>query len=619
MRIGYGKNYFNNSAKAAPDVRGIGRLQKDGKMEGGKQGSRGWKDGAPPFHSSTLPTKSLPIFFLGIVFILLAAKAQGQGVNVAAVINPRQIQIGEKARLDLTLSGDTAITHIEAPKFNFLPAFLAVPLHSKTTPRLASNKIAVSMAWAYELIPQATGDFSLSDVRFAYQGNTYFANPGSIRVSSADTYTDVSTRSVHQVEAEVSTTEPYLNAPLTYTFRYLYTAVLPTQASPTPQLPIFPDFLVEELPPLSPQTQRIRGKTFWVQEQVRRLYPQRTGQIVIAPATLLLPVPRGRKTLKTDPLKLTVQPLPETGKPSQFSGAVGEYQIAAQVDRRSIEAGRALTLSLQISGRGSMQTVTAPKVPAVPGVVVNGPTRVEDSVPTTRTYAYALIPARSGTLRIPAIAYIYFDPSRAVYATAQTSPIPVSVRPNPTDAVGDDTAESSLWWIWVILFAVLLLGILVAGFLWYRTRFQRATGTPIDTTTGTGSVNNVEPKGRTGRQAETEGTPPVSQARDALMALARNDTTDAAMAFANALAQILYQYLEATLGLTQRTIDTVREVCIQAGVSEQILEELVDLLTKCDYHRFAPVPLTANEGSTLITRTEAVISNIENLLITDNR
>ena len=545
---------------------------------------------------------------------LIAAEASQPIINVAAVINPRQIQIGEKARLDLTLSGDTAITHIEAPKFNFLPAFLAVPLHSETTPRLASNKIAVSMAWAYELLPQATGDFSLSDVRFAYQGNTYFANPGSISISSADTYTDVSTRSVHQVEAEVSTTEPYLNAPLTYTFRYLYTAVLPTQASPTPQLPTFPDFLVEELPPLSPQTQRIRGKTFWVQEQVRRLYPQRTGQIVIEPATLLLPVPRGRKTLKTAPLKLTVQPLPETGKPSQFSGAVGEYQISAQVDRRSIEAGRAVTLSLQISGRGSMQTVTAPKLPAIPGVVVNGPTRVEDSVPTTRTYAYALIPARSGTLRIPAIAYIYFDPSRAVYATAQTRPIPVSVRPNPMDTVDIET-ESSPWWIWIMLSVVLLLGLLVAGFLRYRAGFRRPTHTPIHTTTGTDSVDDVEPKAQKGRRVETETAPPLSEARDTLMALARNDTTAAATAFANALAQTLYQYLEATLGLTQRNIDTAREVCMQAGASEQILEELVDLLTKCDYHRFAPVPLTANERSTLITRTEAVISTIENLLL----
>ena len=576
-------------------------------MEGWKKGIRGWKDGSLLFHASTLRTKRLLIFFVGIVFILLAAKAESQAINVAAVVNPRQIQLGEKARLDLTLSGDTAITHIEAPRFNFLPAFLAVPLHSETTPRLASNKIAVSMAWTYELIPQVIGDFSLSDVRFGYQGNTYFANPGSIRVSGADTYTDVSTRSVHQVEVEVSTTEPYLNAPLTYTFRYLYTAVLPTQASPTPQLPTFPDFLVEEVPPLSAQTERIRGKTFWVQEQVRRLYPQRTGQIVIEPATLLLPVPRGRKTLKTDPLKLTVQPLPEVGKPGQFSGAVGEYQISAYVDRSAIEAGRALTLSVQISGRGSMQTVTAPKLPAIPGVVVNGPNLVEGTTPTTRTYAYVLIPARSGTLRIPAIAYIYFNPSRAVYATAQTTPIPVSVRPNPNDAIGVETAPSP-WRLWIIVPVVLLVGVLVAGFLWYRGRFQRSTDATVDASPGRVPVTNSERQVRKGRQTETEA-PPISRARDALTALAGKDATDAT-GFANALAQILYQYLEDTLGLAQRNIDTARAVCMEAGVSEPVLEEFVDLLTKCDYHRFAPVPLTADECGTLIRRAEAVIGGM---------
>ena len=181
-------------------------------------------------------------------------------VNVAAVVKPRHIQFGEKARLELTISGDTFIKHIKAPKFNFLPAFLAVPLHSETVPQLKSDKIAVSMAWVYELIPQAVGDFSLSDIRFDYHNNFYFANPGSIRVSGADTYQETLTGGVHQVEAEVDTTNPYLNAPLTYTFSYRYTAVLPTRGSPTPRLPTFPGFIVEKSETLPPYTQQIRGK-----------------------------------------------------------------------------------------------------------------------------------------------------------------------------------------------------------------------------------------------------------------------------------------------------------------------------------------------------------------------
>ena len=538
-------------------------------------------------------------------------------INVAAAVKPRHIQLGEKARLDLTISGDAFIKYIEAPKFDFLPAFLAVPLHTETTPRLESNKIAVSMAWAYELIPQAVGDFSLSDVRFAYEGSDYFANPGSIRVSSADTYVDVSTRSTHQVKATVDTSEPYLNAPVTYTFRYLYTAVLPTQESPTSRLPAFPDFLVEELPTLPPHTQQIRGKTFWVEEHVRRLYPQKTGQVVIKPATLMLPIPHGRKTLTTESLKLRIQPLPEIGKPSHFSGAVGEYQISAEVDRTSVETGSALTLSVRISGRGNMQTVTAPKFPAVAGVVVNGPNLVEDATPTNRTYAYALIPARTGTLRIPAIAYVYFDPSRAVYATTQTIPIPVSVRPKASDAVGTE-ADPSSWGIWLILLAVLIVVLVGAGFLWYRTKSQMFRDAAVNSTIATDTLDSSQPSERRRQRTEIEPTTAASQARDALMELAHSNTTDEATAFANALAQILYEYLAATLSLTQRNIDTVREACVQSGVAESILEELVDLLTKCDYHRFAPVPLSADERRTLIGRSEGVISNIEMSLITDN-
>ena len=367
------------------------------------------------------------LLFLCFSFLAIVQNAAGQvttqlpAINVAAVVAPRYIQLGEKARLDLTISGNTFIKHIEAPKFNFLPDFLAVPLHSETTPRLEADKIAVSMAWAYELIPQAVGDFSLSDVRFAYQGTTYFANPGSIRVSRADTYHDPSTGSIHQVEVEVDTAEPYLNAPFAYTFRYLYTAVLPTQESPTPRFPEFRDFFVETLQKAPTYTQQIRGRTFWVEAHTHRLYPRKTGQIVIGAAELLLPLPRGHKTLKTKPLTLTVQPIPETGRPPHFNGAIGEYQISAEIERGWVEVGHALTFTVRVSGHGNIQTVTPPQLPAITGVMVSGPKLVENTTATSRVYAYVLTPARTGALRIPAIKYAYFDPSRAAYATIQTT------------------------------------------------------------------------------------------------------------------------------------------------------------------------------------------------------
>ena len=554
----------------------------------------------------------LPLFCVSIGFILLAtAETHSQEINVAAVVSPRHIQFGEKARLDLTLSGDAFIKHIEAPQFNFLPAFLALPLDSETTPRLEANQIAVSMAWAYELIPQAIGDFTLSDIRFAYQGTPYFANPGSIRVSGADTYRDVSTNAIHQVEAEIDTHEPYLNAPLTYTFRYLYTAVLPTREAPTPRLPTFRDFLVENPQKRPLYTQEIRGKTFWVEEQTRTLYPKRTGQIVLAPAEVLLPLPQGRRTLKTKPLTLTVLPIPETGRPPHFNGAIGTYQISAETERSWIEAGRELTLTVRISGHGNIQTVTPPKLPRIAGVLVSGPNPSEITS-ASRAYLYTLTPARRGIFRIPAIEYAYFDPIRAVYATTQTTPIPVSVRPNPNEPLEEET-DSSPGLPWLIVLAILIVVLGIGGYLWFRTGFAIPTRRKPHTEPGTDMRKGGGSRRRKAQDTETEPITPVSQARQALEALINSTTTDNATPFANAFAQTLYQYLEGTFDLSQRSIDTARQVCTHAGIPAPILDELIDLLTKCDYHRFAPVPLSAGERNTLISRAERVINDIENL------
>ncbi|MDD9975347.1 MAG: BatD family protein [Candidatus Poribacteria bacterium] len=578
MRIDYAKNYYRNSAKVDIGVKKIGKL--------------------------------LLIFFIGIVFIFLATDAQSQEINVAAVVSPRHIQFGEKARLDLTISGDTFIKHVEVPQFNFLPAFLAMPLRSETTPRLESNKIAVSMAWAYELIPQAVGDFALSDVRFAYQGNSYFANPGSIRVSGADTYVEVSTNAIHRVEAEVDTSQPYINAPFTYTFRHLYTTVLPTRESPTPRLPTFPDFFVEKLQKVPTYTQQIRGRTFWVEAYTHKLYPKKIGQIVLAPAELLLPLPRGHKTLKTKPLTLTVQPIPETGRPAHFNGAIGEYKISAEIERGWVDVGQALTLTVRISGHGNIQTVVPPKLPPIAGVMVSGPNLMENTTATSRIYAYVLTPARTGALRIPAIKYAYFDPSRAVYATTETTPIPLSVRPNPNDPIGD--TEGPPWTLWVILFAVVLVVLAVGGYLWYRSKLVKPAKTQVSTPAGTNTLDGRGSRKQKVQPAEGDPITPVSHAREALAALARGDATDNATTFANALAQTLYQYLEDTLVLSERNMDTAREVCTQAQIAESVVEDLIDILTKCDYHRFAPVPLSSDERNSLITSAEGVINDIEN-------
>ena len=151
------------------------------------------------------------------------------------------------------------------------------------------------------------------------------------------------------------------------------------------------------------------------------------------------------------------------------------------------------------------------------------------------------------------------------------------------------------------------------GYLWYRSGFVLPTRRKPNTEIGTDTRDSSLIGKRKTQPTETEPVTPVSQAREALAALTHSDTTENATSFANALAQTLYQYLEDTLSLSQRSIDAARAVCTHAEISESVLEELVDLLTKCDYHRFAPVPLSANERGALIIRAEVIINDIETL------
>ena len=536
----------------------------------------------------THPQKIIATAFALCCLVNIAAA----DIDVTAVVSPRDIQFSEKANLELMISGNALIEHIDAPLFNFLPAFLAVPTHSSTTPRLEGDNIAVSKTWAYELIPQRIGDFALSDIRFSYQGTPYFANPGSIRVNGEHTYRDISTGGIHRVEAEVTPSNPYLNQAVTYTFRYLYTTVLPTLESPSATLPELSGFFVEELPSPLHETQQIRGQTFQVQAEERRLYPQKTGRIVIAPASLTLPLNSGSKTLKTRAIALTVRPLPPF-QSQQFSGAIGEYQLTAQIDKTRVEVGSGLTLSVRISGRGNMQTVTAPQIPAISGVTVTAPHTGEGSTPASHVYAYALVPLREGTLRIPAIAYTYFSPELGTYQTAQTVPIPFTVLPKPSEPVAFEP-DGVAWQRWLLLAGVLLLvTVLVAGgYLWYQRRV--------------------------GMRAAAE-EPEISPAQEALATFREilESRADNATAFGNAIAEALYHYLGETLGISlvggTASPDTVREVCAQAGLSGATIQEVVDILSQCDYYRFSPAPISADERQALISRAEKVIREIKNL------
>lgn len=523
-----------------------------------------------------------------IAILLFTTVARCQDVTVAAVITPKHIQINERARLDLTMSGKTLMGEIGLPTFNFLPNFLAIPLTTETTPRLIDDKVAVEMAWSYDLIPQKTGKLELSDVKFSYQNMNFFANPGIIIVGAIDTYRDASTGGIHKINAEVSNKKPYIFEPIEYKFRYLYTTVLPTLESPIKTLPSFKDITIDESVGELTSSGIVNG--FHYEESMLMVYPEKEGKIIIPPAELKLPIKGNPKILNTEEIGINVQQLPSIGRPSNFAGTVGDYKISAQIDRMKLEVRDALTLTIQFNGKGNHTTIKPPIIPNIDGFRVDPPVLVKDQLEQLPIFTYVFIPLKTGILKIPPVSFTSFNTQTKSFQTTNTTPFPITVVPRPSDVVNDELGSNN--WIWVCM--IILPIVLVVGY--FGIRMYRKNNTK----------NNIGPD-------KNYSTSPSENAISELKSIATNTSDNTRASFGDSVTRILHRYICELKGIEfgQLNIPDIDELCAKLDLSDEIVKELLDILSKCKYHKYAPVSISVDEQNVLLERTEKIINLIE--------
>ena len=234
------------------------------------------------------------------------------------------------------------------------------------------------------------------------------------------------------VEAEVDNPSPYMGEQVTYTFRYYRPA--DSVGRHTYQEPEFTGFWVH---PESEEKQfgtRVAGRDIRMTEIKTVLLPTVVGEVEIEPAVITSEgdiFSRGF-AIQTLPQKILVQPLPD-GAPVDFTGAVGNFSISAEVDTNQTKVNDAVTLNITITGEGNLETFADP-------VWQIGPQwRAFDSQSATniqtqdgklagaRSINQVLVPTMPGNFTIPAIKFSFFDPQSASYRTTSTNPIDISV------------------------------------------------------------------------------------------------------------------------------------------------------------------------------------------------
>lgn len=132
-----------------------------------------------------------------------------------------------------------------------------------------------------------------------------------------------------------------------------------------------------------------------------------------------------------EPAVVEVLPIPAEGRPADYSGAVGRFELHAAADRREVRVGNSVKLTVAIKGLGNTEFLRVPDLERLQGFHLRGKTEHRSAEEVVAIYD--LTPLSTDVREIPAIRWSYFDtrPGVEQYRTLATEPIPLDVQPLP--------------------------------------------------------------------------------------------------------------------------------------------------------------------------------------------
>lgn len=407
------------------------------------------------------------------------------------------------------------------------------------------------------------------------------------------------------VDAFVENTEPFVNEQVTYTFRYYHQNIPPTLEQPKYFPPSFTGFRTQRLPSNDIKPKVINGVTYRVKEIRTVLFPVSSGRHKIEPASFYIPAFNESfdqpKTLKTHSIELNIKPLPERGRPVNFTGAVGKYQIQTEIDKTEVSVGQPLTLNIVLSGTGNIETCPKPDIPEIEDFKRYKPTEKISTFNESSKlkgeifWEYVLIAQKAGNYTIPSIRYNYFSPDTETYEIARTQPISMVVKSGANESTSQDEAiaksDSSRFyqnvylWLVVILFSLAIVAIIVLR-----------SGRKVKNTSDYAQENAA-------KIAEER----LKKIEDSL------DSPDSAQFFTE-LTRTVREYISAKLNISQVELkaESIPSLMTKVGYSEKVSGRLAKILERFDRARFAPVAVNSEEMREAIRSVREIIIFLEN-------
>jgi hypothetical protein len=398
----------------------------------------------------------------------------GRAADFTASLDRDVITLGEHATLSLKFDGVQPQNAPALPAVSGLQFQYVGPSSSFS---FINGQTSSTVTYNYVVAPQREGQFVIPAMRVEVNGQQFSSSPLTLAVSKASAPSAAAVSSGNEVaflkltfpkqkiyvgESAVGRLELYLRDDVQNFGNFQLTG------SPAD------GFSAGKLVELPNQRRRVQigNHVYTIIPLGVPLTAVRAGNLTLGPftasAVIVLPSQnrdgdlisqffnqgeQKQVMLASDPVSVESLPLPEQNKPANFNGAIGDFTMAAAAGPTNLTVGDPITVRVQISGRGSLNTLALPQQDAWRDFKTYPPTaKLETSdqfgFQGMKTFEQIISPQNSDVHELPALAFSFFNPDDGQYHTLTQPAVPLAVKsagatPLPALAAAKNTAPEN--------------------------------------------------------------------------------------------------------------------------------------------------------------------------------
>ena len=580
------------------------------------------------------------IIVILVLFITNCLLAQ---VKFDANVSKNTLGLNERVRIEFSMNEDG--DNFVPPNFEACGFRVVGGPSQSISQSWINGRSSFQKSYTYILLPLKKGSLVIRQAVIEINGQQYKTLPIKINVNDAvqqpnDPNEPATVRADNNLYlvADISKTNPYVNEPITVVYKLYFSYNIGITNWKELNKPKYNDFWSQniDIKQLVPEEGMFKGERYrFVVLRKTVLYPQKAGKLEIEPLSLDIDcqVPRGRpnffgqvqivedsKRVSAGSKVITVKPLPEAGKPKDFSGAVGKFNFKVTPSRTGLKFGESLNLNISVTGTGNLKLFSLPK-PEVPSTLEMYDPEHSENVTTPLTGMtgsiadkYTIIPQSKGNFPIKPMHFTYFDLSSGTYKTIASPEIMLNVLDGPglsnatpivsgTSKVATTSNKAFAYIKQKTTLKPMVSKDFLGSGLFYSLMILPFLGIPALILFR--------------KRKEADDADIVGNKKKKSNALAKKYLSEAQKQINNkepfyiALEKAMHNFLKAKLSIetSDMSKDKIKEILLSRNANSETVSDFIDLTENCDFARYAP--------STSVTiqqdydKAVEIISNLE--------